>query len=208
MKCSQCERPAASRGMCRLHYASWWRATYPEKAKEANRKAYLKHRRERLAKQILYERARKRDRREEKRAYSLRNKKRIRARWDAYYAANRDRILAKYAEWRAKNPHRVKEIQAAQYQQLKAAGLRRFERRGSSGRYMPQQIKELYEKQRGKCAVCRTELGSKYHRDHIIPVVRGGSDDIGNIQLLCMPCNKHKFTKDPIEYMQSRGLLL
>jgi len=35
--------------------------------------------------------------------------------------------------------------------------------------------------------------------DHKIPVAKGGNNDIGNLQPLCMTCNKKKFTKS-IDY--------
>lgn len=40
------------------------------------------------------------------------------------------------------------------------------------------------------CAVC----GSDYKTciDHKVPLARGGSNDIENLQVLCEPCNLHK----------------
>jgi 5-methylcytosine-specific restriction endonuclease McrA len=86
---------------------------------------------------------------------------------------------------------------------------RESRKRGIEGSFSVSEEKALYLKQGGKCAVCRVRVGVKsYHRDHIVPLSRGGSNFISNIQILCPGCNMEKGAKNPIEFMQSRGYLL
>lgn len=67
----------------------------------------------------------------------------------------------------------------------------------------PQKRKILYERQGGKCAICGKQLhidmdGDKESYltfDHIIPVCRGGSNGLMNLQGLCRKCNKLKSDK-------------
>lgn len=78
----------------------------------------------------------------------------------------------------------------------------------AGGTFTPGQIEDLYRKQRGWCACCQVKrLGSSFHRDHKIPLTRGGSNGILNIELLCAKCNLEKNDMDPIDWAKKRGLL-
>lgn len=60
--------------------------------------------------------------------------------------------------------------------------------------------KILYDRQSGKCAICGKQLQIDDHTrhedylslDHILPVSRGGSNGLENLQGLCIQCNHQK----------------
>lgn len=85
---------------------------------------------------------------------------------------------------------------------------RRSRKMNADGAFTPEQITELYLKQRGRCANCGCALGDKFHRDHRVSLFRGGSNEITNIELLCGPCNQRKHAKDPITWAKENGRLL
>lgn len=61
---------------------------------------------------------------------------------------------------------------------------------------MPSWVKPtLMARERNSCANCGvnfTELQGKPHIDHIVPLSKGGCNDIVNLQLLCSACNQEK----------------
>lgn len=70
-------------------------------------------------------------------------------------------------------------------------------------------VDDLMEKQRGKCACCRTDLRKAgHHIDHIMPLAKGGTNTDDNVQLLCPECNLSKHARHPVDFMQQRGFLL
>lgn len=51
----------------------------------------------------------------------------------------------------------------------------------------------MVESQNSMCAVCaRTDRPLTI--DHIVPISRGGTNELENLQLLCRPCNTSKMT--------------
>ena len=70
--------------------------------------------------------------------------------------------------------------------------------------YSKEMKNRLYKEQDGICNGCGNEyLIKDLHKDHIIPVKRGGGDYYENYQLLCGHCNSTKGTR-PMEYLRMK----
>lgn len=99
------------------------------------------------------------------------------------YRANPQKRIGYIRNWEERNPDKPK-----LYEQR-----RRARKQGSDGEYSEAEWKALVKQQGGRCLACgkKTELTA----DHVIPLVKGGSNDISNIQGLCRSCNSTKGTK-------------
>lgn len=98
---------------------------------------------------------------------------------------NKAKANAKSLRWKRANPAKI----------LAAQRLRRAGKLGANGHYSAEQLRDLLERQKFRCANphCRADL--KRHRrqlDHRRPLSRGGSNWIRNLQWLCTPCNRKK----------------
>lgn len=66
--------------------------------------------------------------------------------------------------------------------------------------------KAIISRDRGNCADCgknlTQELEDNYHIDHILPLSKGGTNDVSNLQILCEPCNLTK-SNNPIPVKSS-----
>ena len=72
--------------------------------------------------------------------------------------------------------------------------------------YKPSDLWIIYRQQQGRCAAC--EEAKRLTVDHIIPITKGGSNHLKNIQLLCRSCNSRKGNKHSVDFMQATGALL
>lgn len=134
-----------------------------------------------------------------------------------YRAANRAKIAARKAEYRSANPEKVAAIHA-KYQAAnpeKGAEHRRNRKarvRNAEGEHASADILAILAGQRGLCANCQTKLfksgKQKYHVDHVMPLVLGGSNWPTNLQCLCPTCNLSKGAKHPDEWAKENGRLL
>lgn len=67
----------------------------------------------------------------------------------------------------------------------------------------------VFLRDNGECQYCWTpltrhdpQLPTHYHADHVVPWIRGGSDEPENLKAACKACNLSKHTATPEEWMQ------
>lgn len=106
--------------------------------------------------------------------------------------------VAAKARWRERNRERLRENSRNYYRRnpsriQAAVNKRRAIIRNCEGSFTAQEWNDLKE-QYGRCLCCgATDV--PLSPDHIVPLSRGGSNGIENIQPLCLPCNLRKQTK-------------
>ena len=107
---------------------------------------------------------------------------------------NRERYIENKRKWRAANPDKVQTENAH----------RSAWRRGAFGQHSSVEWKSLCAKFGGRCLCCGGKV--KLTRDHIIPTTDPScSNEIWNVQPLCMPCNSRKNNRH-INYRPDRLL--
>lgn len=60
--------------------------------------------------------------------------------------------------------------------------------------------RRIYKRDGGKCQYCAKRLATRFHVDHKVPRASGGTDDDGNLQLVCIACNGRKGKLSHDEY--------
>lgn len=135
-------------------------------------------------------------------AWTAANPDKAKARTVAWRKANQKKMRATIIAWERANPEKVRESNANR------SANRRARKRDAEGSHTAEEVKRLLARQKYLCVACRKSIDAGYHRDHIIPLAKGGSNFIRNIQLLCPTCNRKKSTKHPIKFMQEQGFLI
>ncbi len=70
---------------------------------------------------------------------------------------------------------------------------RKARKDGAGGSHSSEAWRQMLELFGNKCLCCGAT--ERIVKDHVIPLLRGGSDDVTNLQPLCWRCNKSKFTR-------------
>ena len=60
--------------------------------------------------------------------------------------------------------------------------------------------KTIASNQQWKCNICNNILDASYEIDHIIPLYKGGNNDISNLQALCRNCHGTKTINDSLSF--------
>ena len=108
-----------------------------------------------------------------------------------YHKNNKETHTAKIREWRRNNPEPTRV----------ANHNRRAFLRGCEGSYTVEEVSELRIAQHNRCYYCNDVL-VREHKDHRIPISRGGHNYIWNIALACSTCNCEKYTRTEDEFME------
>jgi 5-methylcytosine-specific restriction endonuclease McrA len=116
-----------------------------------------------------------------------------------HYELHRDGIIARSKKWAESNPEKVRQAKANNLRKRRAA------RHASRGNFTVEEFKELCESYGNKCLACG-DTEAALEADHVVPLTKGGSDNISNIQPLCGSCNRKKFV-NIIDYRLSTNIL-
>lgn len=132
------------------------------------------------------------------RKYYLKNRRRLISRQLEYYAENKAAVIKRAVEYNKSHPEKHNEA-ASRYQKKNRSKYnayfqkRRTAKTLAGGSFTAAEWSALCNKYHHKCLCC--DKRRKLTADHIIPVSKGGTSDISNIQPLCQPCNSSKGTK-------------
>ncbi len=150
---------------------------------------------------------------ERQRAYRLRRIEIAREYQHRYEASDRGRET--HSAYRASHSEAIRERQRRYYasdhgrERFRSARRRRRARKHNAlGTHTPEDIQAQYERQKGRCYYCNVQVQwGQHHIEHVVPLSRGGADDMSNIVIACKPCNLKKHNKLPHEWPEGGRLL-
>ena len=148
--------------------SSAWKKAHPIKLKRS-RKIYRKENNKAIVKKNAKYRAKTVA---ERKAYNAK-----------YYKEHKQDYKRRLRGWRKDNPERAK-VQIHN---------RRARKTRAGGSYTAEEWKALRKKYGYRCVCCNKR--TKLVPDHVMPIAKGGTSNIDNIQPLCAPCNSRKATQ-------------
>lgn len=130
----------------------------------------------------------------------------------AYLDANKDKVSLLHERFLISHPNYDRD-RNRKYWREKTDEMRRRGRvnsqnrrqrvRQRSGFIAKSVIQKLMERQNAMCVYCNANLlSTRFELDHVHPLSKGGEHSERNLQLLCMPCNRKKGSKDHNTFMQ------
>jgi|SRR5579872_3653719 len=103
-----------------------------------------------------------------------------------YYQSHREEKIQNTLQWKKEHPDQSRVLRSKY----------RARKRQAHGDFTLEEWTSLVERYNHTCLCCgQREPKIKLTADHVIPLSRGGSNDIGNIQPLCKSCNCKKHDK-------------
>jgi 5-methylcytosine-specific restriction endonuclease McrA len=170
---------------CQVKLSQQWNEQNPDRVREIDRERYARHRDKRKA---VMQEIRDRDR--------PAHRAKMREWSKAKYRRDPQKQRAAVAAWAGKNPDKAKACR--DHSNL----MRRARVHKASGTHTKAQRLYLHASYLGRCAYCFSVAATDF--DHVVPLARGGSNDIGNLVPACEKCNASKGAKSLLEFMMYR----
>lgn len=129
------------------------------------------------------------------------NKERLRKAKKLYYLSNKKHLDLKKAEWRNNNKEKYKAIRKASKARRRCFELSAGPLQTSSVMSLQEYNKKYFLSDNFKCEYCSSIITGTYELEHIVPISKGGTNDISNLAISCSKCNHSKFVKSLEEFM-------
>jgi 5-methylcytosine-specific restriction endonuclease McrA len=113
---------------------------------------------------------------------------------------NIDKARTYTKEWYKGTSDKVRTLKAAKSNKRRALQV------NAPGSHTAVDLRAILKSQNHLCVYCTADLHkTKKHVDHIVPLIKGGTNNPDNLQYTCDSCNLLKGSKDPIAFAQERG---
>lgn len=108
-------------------------------------------------------------------------------------------------DWRLNNPERALELSRRYPKPLLNRRVneanRRARKNANQETHTCKDVETQLKSQKYRCWWCGCDIHDSYHVDHLIPLARGGSNNVRNIVISCPKCNMSKGAKMPHEWI-------
>ena len=131
---------------------------------------------------------------EYKQSWAASNSERVAGLKRDYYERNREEVISRSKKWAEENAEKVKIAKANNRRKRRAA------KNVNDIHFTAEEFDALCSVYGYGCLCCGV-TDRFLEADHVVPLTKGGSDDISNIQPLSGGCNRRKFTA-VIDYRQ------
>jgi 5-methylcytosine-specific restriction endonuclease McrA len=124
---------------------------------------------------------------EYKKSWAANNSQRVAGLKRDYYERNRQEVISRSKKWAEENAEKVRIAKANNRRRRRAA------KNASEGHFTVEEFDALCSVYGYACLCCGV-TDRILEADHVVPLTKGGTDEISNIQPLCGECNRRKFT--------------